>query len=90
MVTNTNNKAEENIDFESSINELEKIVGQLDSEVKLEKALKLFERGMKLSNQCESFLKAAEQKVEVLKRSADGELVLEPFGEDKLVNGEGQ
>lgn len=86
MVANAKDQANENseankcIDFEASISELEKVVTQLDSETKLEKALALFERGMKLSSQCESFLKAAEQKVEVLKRSADGELVCESFG----------
>lgn len=80
MVANAKDQANENIDFEAAIGELEKVVTQLDSETKLEKALALFERGMKLSSQCESFLKAAEQKVEVLKRSADGELVLESFG----------
>jgi exodeoxyribonuclease VII small subunit len=80
MVTNAKGEENESIDFEAAIGELEKVVTQLDSETKLEKALALFERGMKLSSQCEAVLKAAEQKVEVLKRSADGELVLESFG----------
>ena len=45
---------------------------------KLERALELFDRGMKLSLDCETFLKAAEQRVEILKRTAQG-LITEPF-----------
>jgi exodeoxyribonuclease VII small subunit len=74
-------KPAEKIDFEKSIVELEKVVNQLDDEIKLEKALALFEQGMKLSQECEKFLKAAEQKVEVLKKSADGGISIEPFVE---------
>jgi exodeoxyribonuclease VII small subunit len=66
------------VDFETTIAELERVVSELDGEVKLERALELFDRGMKLSMDCESFLKAAEQKVEILRRTASG-LVTEPF-----------
>ncbi len=66
-------------DFESTLSELEKVVAELDSDVKLEHALDLFERGMKLSSTCRSFLELAEQKIEVLKRCADGTLALEPL-----------
>lgn len=68
-------------DFESTLKELEKIVGQLDGEIKLEEALELFEKGIKLSSECESFLTTAEQKVELLKRQADGTTKLEVFVE---------
>ncbi len=66
-------------DFASTLAELEKVVGQLDSDIPIEKALALFERGMKLSNECEKFLSAAEQKVEILKRSTNGNVVVETF-----------
>ncbi len=62
------------VDFEATLSELETIVVQLEGEVKLEEALSLFERGMKLSHQCEHFLHSAEQKIEVLKRAANGSL----------------
>ncbi len=62
------------VDFEATLSELETIVVQLEGEVKLEEALSLFERGMKLSHQCERFLQSAEQKIEVLKRAANGSL----------------
>ncbi len=68
-------------DFESTLKDLEKIVGQLDGEIKLEEALELFEKGIKLSSECENFLNHAEQKVELLKRQADGTNTLEVFVE---------
>ncbi len=66
------------LDFEATLTELEKVVSELDGEVKLERALELFDRGMKLSLDCETFLKGAEQKIEILKRTANG-LTTEPF-----------
>ncbi|MBX9877924.1 MAG: exodeoxyribonuclease VII small subunit [Candidatus Obscuribacterales bacterium] len=68
-------------DFESTLKDLEKIVGKLDGEIKLEEALELFEEGIKLSSDCEKFLTTAEQKVELLKRQADGTATLEMFVE---------
>ncbi len=65
-------------DFATSLAELEKVVSELDSDVPIEKALVLFERGMQLSNECEKFLNAAEKKVEILKRTASG-LTVETF-----------
>lgn len=68
-------------DFETTLKDLEKIVGQLDGEIKLEEALELFEKGIKLSSECETFLTHAEQKIELLKRQADGTNTLEVFVE---------
>ncbi len=68
-------------DFEATLFELEKVVTELDGEIKLDRALELFDRGMKLSTICQNFLRSAEQKIEVLRRSADGELVQEAFVE---------
>ena len=70
-------------DFETTLTELEAVVAELDGDVKLEKALDLFEKGMKLSKDCQTFLKGAEEKVEILKRSMDGAIVGEPFGEEE-------
>jgi len=67
------------LDFEATLGELEKVVTELDGEIKLERALELFDKGMKLSLDCETFLKSAEQKVEILKRSASGDLTTDPF-----------
>lgn len=66
-------------DFETSLAELESVVAELDGELKLERALELFDRGIKLSSACEKFLKGAEQKIEILRRSPDGEIFTEDF-----------
>lgn len=66
-------------DFETSLAELESVVQELDGELKLERALELFDRGIKLSSMCEKFLKGAEQKIEILRRSPDGEIFTEEF-----------
>lgn len=71
-------------DFEEALVELEKIVTQLEGEVKLEEALQLFDKGMQLSKSCEGILKTAEQKIEILKRAADGSLTAEKFNEESI------
>ena len=73
-------------DFEEALLELEKVVSQLEGEVKLEEALQLFDRGLKLSKSCEGILKNAEKKIEILKRAVDGTLSTETFNEDSLQN----
>lgn len=59
-------------DFETMLSSLEKIVSQLEGELKLEEAMALFEQGLALSQECEQFLKGAEQKIEILRRTASG------------------
>ena len=55
------------IDLEKSLAELEAIVEQLESgELPLDKSLKEFERGVRLSRECQGALKDAEQRVQVL------------------------
>ncbi len=73
-------------DFEESLKELEAVVMQLEGELKLEEALSLFDRGMKLSKSCEESLKIAEQKIEILKKAANGKLLTEKFNEDAIQN----
>jgi exodeoxyribonuclease VII small subunit len=53
--------------FESSLAALEKIVRELErGELPLEKSLELFERGVKLSRECQERLQEAERRIEVL------------------------
>ena len=61
--------------LEKSLEELEALVEQLESgDLSLEEALKHFERGVKLTRECQAALKEAEQKVEILlKKTADAE-----------------
>ena len=66
-------------DFEQSLAELEKLVQRLEGgELPLDEALKTFERGIELTRHCQTALKVARQKVDILlKRS--GQLDVEPF-----------
>jgi exodeoxyribonuclease VII small subunit len=59
--------------FESSLKELEDIVEQLEAgDLPLEESLDLFERGVRLSRECQKRLDAAERRVEVLLKNTDG------------------
>jgi exodeoxyribonuclease VII small subunit len=69
-------------DFEQALDELEKLVGQLEQgDLPLEEALRVFERGVALTRQCQSALKSAQQKVEILLRRS-GQTEIEPFSEE--------
>jgi exodeoxyribonuclease VII small subunit len=61
--------------FESSLAALEKIVRELErGELPLEKSLELFERGVRLSRECQERLQEAERRIEVLlQRDGGGE-----------------
>ena len=62
--------------FEEALTKLEKIVRELESgEASLDKSVKLFEEGVKLSALCSKYLKEAQQKVEIL--TSDGAEVKE-------------
>ena len=65
--------------LEKSLEELEALVTKLEGgDLPLEQALKEFERGVKLTRQCQAALHEAEQKVEILlKRTEQAEPV--PF-----------
>lgn len=66
--------------FEESISELEEIVVRLESgNVTLDESLELFEKGIKLSKDCQKMLDTAEKKVSILMTTDDGEIVKEDF-----------
>ena len=72
--------ARKNINLEKSLADLEKLVEELESgELPLEKAMQKFEDGIKLTRNCQAALKEAEQKVEILLKSAGGGEELEGF-----------
>lgn len=55
------------LDLEKALMELEEIVARLEAgDLSLEKSLKQFERGVRLSRECQTALKEAEQKVQIL------------------------
>jgi exodeoxyribonuclease VII small subunit len=60
--------------LEKSLADLEDLVEELESgDLPLEKAMKKFEEGIKLTRGCQTALKEAEQKVEILLKSAGSE-----------------
>lgn len=72
--------AKKSINLEKSLADLEAIVEELESgDLPLDKAMKKFEEGIKLTRGCQAALKEAEQKVEILLKSAGGEETLEEF-----------
>ena len=75
------------LDFEAAMRDLEEIVERLEhGDLPLEESLKAFERGILLTRNCQSALKDAEQKVEILLKKA-GEARVEDFEPDDTRNG---
>ena len=71
------------LSFEAGLQQLEAVVKEMESgELPLERALELFERGMKLSETCRKQLAEAETRVEILIRRA-GEVQAQPFRNDQ-------
>ena len=71
------------LSFEVGLQQLETIVKEMESgELPLERALELFERGMKLSDACRKQLEEAETRVEILMKRA-GEVQAEPLRSNK-------
>ena len=54
-------------DFENALEQLEELVSSMEEgELSLEESLQAFEKGIKLTRECQTALKKAEQKVKVL------------------------
>lgn len=71
--------------FESSLQELEKIVRRLeDGDLPLEESLKLFEDGVRLSRECQERLNHAERRIEILLQDEEGKPVLQTIGAENL------
>jgi exodeoxyribonuclease VII small subunit len=69
-------------DFETAMRDLEELVDRLEQgDMPLEESLAAFERGVMLTRTCQTALKEAEQKVEILLKKA-GEPVVEDFTPD--------
>jgi exodeoxyribonuclease VII small subunit len=66
-------KPDQPLSFEDALNQLESIVETMESgDVPLADLLAKFEEGNKLLKVCESRLKDAEMKIELLKKQKDG------------------
>jgi exodeoxyribonuclease VII small subunit len=74
-----NPKEAPKVDFETAMRDLEALVQRLEQgDLPLEESLAAFERGVMLTRSCQSALKDAEQKVEILLKKA-GEPSVEDF-----------
>ena len=75
-------KAEFRAKCGDSLKELEEIVGRLETgDMPLEESLELFEKGIRLSRDCQKRLDEADCKIEILLKGNDGTLVSKPFHE---------
>ncbi|WP_405242613.1 exodeoxyribonuclease VII small subunit [Lentisalinibacter salinarum] len=73
-------KKDKDINLEQALGELESLVEEMETgDLPLEEAMKKFERGITLTRQCQTALRDAEQKVEVLLKKAGGEEATAPF-----------
>ena len=71
--------------FEGAIEQLELIVKELETcDLPLEKAIKKFEEGVRLSKFCTKKLDETEKRIMVLLETEKGNLVEEPFGKEDM------
>ena len=60
-------KQQSEFNFEEALQELERLVSSMEEgELSLEDSMKAFEKGIKLTRECETALQKAEQKVQIL------------------------
>ena len=69
--------------FEAALDELQKIVGQLESgQGKLDEAIDAYQRGAALKRHCENKLRQAKAQIEKINLGTGGEAETEPFDVD--------
>lgn len=81
--------------FDEALNRLEEIVRELEkSDLSLEKALSLYEEGIRLVKFCSKKLSEIERKIEVITRDESGKFNTQTISEEELLReesfGEGQ
>ncbi len=63
---------DKDLSFEEALKKLEQIVSRLeDEDIPLEKALKTFEEGIRLSRYCNKRLDEAEKRIQILTQDGD-------------------
>ena len=66
--------------FEQSMKDLERIVQELEEgDLPLEKAIKKFEEGIKLTKLCSEKLDETEKKISVLLKNSEGQIIEKPL-----------
>lgn len=78
------NMEEENISFESAMEELELIAKSLEKgDLNLDESVKQFEKGIKLSKKCNEILESAEKRISILIQDGE-ELKEESFTSEEV------
>lgn len=78
-----NRDADGPVDFEAALAELEELVGRMEGgSLSLEESLAAFERGIKLTRECQAALRSAELRIKALTQEGD-ELDLSPSDEQE-------
>lgn len=81
---NTNDATDHPPSFEEAMQELERIVEELESgELTLEQSLARYERGVQAARRCRQVLDDAEKKLQMLVSDEQGTLREEPFKEEQ-------
>ena len=71
--------ADNQLSFEQALRQLQSVVEKLErSDLDLATAIASFEQGVRLSRACSQLLQEAEQRVEILSRTASGEAAFVP------------
>lgn len=84
-MTEPDSDSEAQPSFEGALDRLEEIVRTLEAgEMPLEKALEVFEEGVRLSRFCHARLRQAEQRIEILLEDESGEIEPRPFQADAV------
>ena len=75
-------KDQKALNFEQQLKELEDIVASMEKgDLTLEESLKAYEKGIRLTRECQTALDDAQQRIDILVEH-EGKLVEEPFEED--------
>ena len=75
--------------FEASLAELEALVTAMErGELPLDEALRLFERGVQLTRECQTALQVARQKVQILQQTAAGPVLADFDADSAAARGE--
>ncbi|MDD5440237.1 MAG: exodeoxyribonuclease VII small subunit [Candidatus Omnitrophica bacterium] len=68
------------VTFEDALAKLGTIIEELEGgELPLDEALKKYEEGIGLARSCQTRLEAAKKKIEIIVKSKNGSVTLEPF-----------
>lgn len=70
--------------FEDALKKLESVVSELESgDLSLDTSLAKYEEGIRLVRLCQKKLEIAKKRIEILVKTKDGKIKIEPFEADK-------